>query len=208
MDVNEPYNPLHKKNLGFSVAEALLAKDAVPLPPAKSFRGAGIYAIYYMGNFPLYAPVATENREEKFGWPLYVGKAIPEGARRGGFGLDTPAGAVLFKRLCEHAQSIEAVANLALADFACRFLTVDDIWIPLGENLLIEMFVPVWNMVIDGFGNHDPGAGRYNQRRSAWDELHVGRVWAERLQVGFGKIAIEEKVKTFFQTHPKPPGIH
>jgi hypothetical protein len=26
---------------------------------------------------------------------------------------------------------------------------VDDIWIPLGESLLIEMFSPLWNKVLD-----------------------------------------------------------
>jgi len=30
----------------------------------------------------------------------------------------------------------------------------------------------VWNVVIDGFGNHDPGAGRYNGERTRWDTLH------------------------------------
>lgn len=32
-----------------------------------------------------------------------------------------------------------------------------------------------------GFGNHDPGGGRRDQRRSAWDTIHPGRSWAERL---------------------------
>ncbi len=31
------------------------------------------------------------------------------------------------------------------------------------------------NKIIDGFGNHDPGKGRYNQLRSRWDKLHPGR---------------------------------
>ena len=32
--------------------------------------------------------------------------------------------------------------------------------------------------MIDGYGNHDPGKGRYNQARSRWDVLHPGRAWA------------------------------
>lgn len=56
------------------------------------------------------------------------------------------------------------------------------VWIPLGKSLLIRMFNPVWNKLIDGFGNHDPGKGRYNQQRSPWDVLHSGRSWAEKLQ--------------------------
>jgi hypothetical protein len=67
---------------------------------------------------------------------------------------------------------------LKLADFFCRFLVVEDIWIPLGESLLIKTFGPIWNCALDGFGNHDPGGGRYKQPRSPWDVLHPGRSWA------------------------------
>lgn len=176
-----PFNPLHKKNLGESVAEAMLLKPVVPLPPPP-FIGAGIYAIYYVGDFPLYRDLAKRNKNGKFSWPIYVGKAVPAGARKGGFGLGEDPGQVLFNRLREHAGSIEQAKNLKLGDFHCRFLVVEDIWIPLAESLLIEMFSPPWNRKIDGFGNHDPGKGRYNQQRSAWDALHPGRSWAEKLQ--------------------------
>lgn len=175
-----PYNPLDKKNLGVSVADALLVRPVEILPPEEPFLGAGIYALYYTGPFPAYHPVAVEKKNRRFKKPIYVGKAIPAGARKGGFGLDAPAGTVLFNRLVEHAESIRQTGNLDLKDFFCRYLVVDDIWIPLGENLLIEMFSPVWNMIIDGFGNHDPGKGRYNQQRSAWDTLHPGRSWAKK----------------------------
>ena len=47
--------------------------------------------------------------------------------------------------------------------------------------MLIRHFQPVWNQVIDGFGNHDPGKGRNQQRRSVWDTLHPGREWAGKL---------------------------
>lgn len=176
-----PFNPLDKKNLGVSVADALLACHVSNLPP-DSFLGAGIYAIYYAGGFQAYKPLAQKNRGKKFQAPIYVGKAVPAGARKGGFGLDKPAGNVLCKRLTEHADSIEAAKNLERKDFSCRYLVVDDIWIPLGESLLIEMFSPLWNLRIDGFGNHDPGKGRYKQQRSPWDVLHPGRYWAGRLQ--------------------------
>ena len=62
------------------------------------------------------------------------------------------------------------------------YLIVDDIWIPLGESLLIGMFDPVWNKVIDGFGNHDPKKGRYNPQRPPRDVLHPGRPWTEKLR--------------------------
>ncbi|MBL9178649.1 MAG: Eco29kI family restriction endonuclease [Verrucomicrobiaceae bacterium] len=56
----------------------------------------------------------------------------------------------------------------------------DDIWITLGEALVIQRFQPLWNQVVEGFGNHDPGSGRYEGMRPLWDELHPGRSWAAR----------------------------
>ncbi len=88
----------------------------------------------------------------------------------------------MYGRLAQHADSIQQVKNLDLADFRCRYLTVDDIWIPLGESLLIQTFSPVWNHLIDGFGNHDPGKGRHEGQVPSWDVLHPGRDWANRLQ--------------------------
>ena len=88
----------------------------------------------------------------------------------------------LSARLRQHAASIDQADNLNIEDFDCRFLVVEDIWIPLGENLLIAKFAPNWNKLIDGFGNHDPGSGRYNQVQSRWDVLHPGRPWAQRLR--------------------------
>lgn len=177
-----PFNPLDKTNLGESVAEAMLQQPIHSLPPDEPFIGAGIYALYYQGDFSLYEEIAEQNRDAAYRWPLYVGKAVPPGARKGGYGLGSDPGQALFRRLAEHAGSIEAAENLQVSDFRCRFLVVDDIWIPLAESLLVEMYSPLWNQKIDGFGNHDPGKGRYNQQRSAWDVIHPGRTWAYKLQ--------------------------
>ena len=57
-----PYNPLDKRNLGASVAEALLGRKSRMLKGLKSFSGAGIYAIYYTGKFPAYQKLAEQNR--------------------------------------------------------------------------------------------------------------------------------------------------
>jgi hypothetical protein len=178
----EPYNPLDKRNLGASVAEALLESDAQPLGSISAFVGAGIYGLYYLGAFPCYQRLAARNRDGGFAAPIYIGKAVPAGARKGGFGLDAPPGTTLFNRLSEHADSISVAENLDIQDFFCRLLLVDDIWIPLGESLLISKFAPVWNTQIDGFGNHDPGNGRYNGMRPRWDVLHPGRGWAAKCQ--------------------------
>ena len=178
---DQPYNPLDKLHLGESVARALLAQPVVALPPPASFVGGGIYALYYTGNFPAYRRIAEKNVNDAWALPIYVGKAVPPGARRGGYGPGASPGDVLYRRLREHATSIQQVADLALEDCRCRYLVVDDIWIPLGESLLISMFVPLWNYRLDGFGNHAVGGGRANQRRSAWDEVHPGRPWAASL---------------------------
>jgi len=177
----EPYNPLDKLNLGRSVVEAMLALPAIPLLQLEPFDGAGIYAIYYHGPFPPYAALTAV-----FGSlseaPIYVGKAVPSGARRGASLTASAKGRYLFRRISEHRDSLEAATNLASGDFSVRYLVVDDIWIPLGESLLISTFRPVWNQLIDGFGNHDPGAGRYAGLKPLWDLLHPGREWVDRCQ--------------------------
>lgn len=176
-----PFNPLDKQNLGASVAEALLSKEVHRLDELTSFSGAGIYAIYYTGDHSAYEQLADINRDDKFKLPIYVGKAVPPGAR---MGLTNPekVGNVLFKRIKEHAESIKAAQNLAVEDFFCRFLVVDDIWIPLGESLIISRFKPIWNSLIDGFGNHNPGKHRSDGLCPRWDFMHPGRGWAQSLR--------------------------
>lgn len=176
----EPYNPLDKRNLGASVAAAMLAAPIHTLPP-EPFIGAGVYAIYYCGDFEPYRRLSELNKEA-YNVPIYVGKAVPAGARKGGLGMNVDHGLALHNRLSEHFTSISKAKNLNEEDFVCKYLVVDDIWIPLAESMLIEQYKPLWNRCIDGFGNHDPGKGRHQQQRSPWDCIHEGREWAERLQ--------------------------
>lgn len=178
-----PFNPLDKKNLGASVAEALLSRPANPLASLGRFHGAGIYALYYTGSFSPYARLVQRNPVTRPEAPIYVGKAVPAGKRKGKVAADAQGTTrALSSRLGEHAESIRATSNLSINDFLVRYLLVDDIWIALGEALLISKLSPVWNSLIDGFGNHDPGSGRYNGMRSRWDVLHPGRAWAVRCQ--------------------------
>src|SRR5262245_47301136 len=104
---DQPYNPLDKVHLGESVVRALLVRPVAALPPAESFIGAGIYALYYVGDFPAYRKIAEQNGNDAWSLPIYVGKAVPAGARRGGYGLSEPPGEVLHRRLREHAASIQ-----------------------------------------------------------------------------------------------------
>lgn len=174
--VLSPFNPLDKLNLGKSVLGAMMERPLVPVSPLKPFEGAGVYAVYYVGLKPLYEDLEAVFADDER--PIYVGKAVPVGARKGNAGVENRPGLALFKRLKEHAESIDAVDNLEMRDFKTRFLAVDDIWIPLAETLLITKRAPLWNVVIEGFGNHDPGKGRANQQKSVWDALHPGRNWA------------------------------
>ena len=129
-----------------------------------------------------------------------MGKAVPLCARKGNFGLDSEPGPALYKRLQEHAESVNASENLKIEDFFCRFLVVDDIWIPLGESLLIAKFAPIWNKLIDGFGNHDPGKGRYEGARPKWDTLHPGRGWANKCAARIETPKqIAEEIKAYFR---------
>lgn len=138
-------------------------------------KGAGVYALYYDGQFPEYMEIARRNRHGRWALPIYVGKAIPPGGRVGGMSQALNAVAALRDRLRRHAQSIDQTSNLLIEDFSFRSLVVDDIWIPLGENMLIESLKPLWNTSLSGFGSNPTGGPRAGQAGSRWDALHPGR---------------------------------
>ena len=174
-----PFNPLDKKNLGASVAEALVTSTAYALGEVPPFSGVGIYAIYYCGDFKPYQRIAQQNADlQQPRMPIYVGKAVPAGSRKGIVVSDPLQSKSLFNRLSEHAESIRLAQNIDINDFVCRYVIVDEIWIPLGESLLIAKFAPLWNTLVEGFGNHDPGSRRYQGLRPRWDVAHPGRTWA------------------------------
>jgi hypothetical protein len=193
------YNPLEKQHLAESIARALLDSELHPLPPER-FSGAGVYALYYKGNAAEYQPLIKRNSRSKIPEPIYVGKAVPSGARKGVLGEGKNSS--LIGRLREHARTIDLAENLETSDFRCRYLVVDEIFIPLGESLLINRFRPVWNVAIEGFGIHTPGKGRLAQKRSMWDILHPGRGWVAGL--GAGKLSLDElKAKVNEHFHPR-----
>ena len=177
MTMTGPYDPLDYGNLARSIVQALLEREPAGLPPAESFAGSGVYALYYTGALEFYAPISSADLHT----PIYVGKADRRGGRKGSGAGESSAGTELFNRLQKHASSIDEAENLGLTDFRCRYLTVVPVWITLAERFLIDHFTPAWNTVIDGFGNHDPGSGRRNSRRPRWDIVHPGRSWAKKL---------------------------
>lgn len=195
-----PYNPLEKRNLAESIQRRILQTDPLPLGDRAArlaTGGAGVYAIYYVGSFEPYAPIAQANRRGSWGAPIYVGKAIPEGQRVGS-GIDSALTATraLNDRLLRHANSINEVENLQTADFWFRYLIVDDVFITLGEAVLIETFQPLWNVLLSGFGNNPTGGPRADQAISLWDTLHPGRRGAGR-SVRSVALEVEQQVREY-----------
>lgn len=171
------YDPLNYENLARSVVAALLESVSTGLPPTEKFSGSGVYALYYMGTLPFYSHISSSDLHK----PIYVGKAVPTGTRKGNRTIDSESDTELYRRLHDHAKSIEQAKNLDLIEFQTRYLVVVPVWITLAERFLIDHFRPVWNIVVDGFGNHPPGRGRRDMRRPRWDIVHPGRPWAAKL---------------------------
>ena len=169
------YNPLSVDELGRNAARALMDYPSDILLPNEAFDGVGVDTLHYVGTFRAYADIGED-------LPIYVGKADPPGRRRQGRSVGTSATTALYRRLSHHAESIQSATNLNLTDFRCRWLVLDPVWIGLTEQVLIAEYQPIWNVVVDGFGNNDPGRGRWNQRRSQWDTLRPGREWAFNLR--------------------------
>lgn len=203
MDDLKPFNPLAKRNLAASIVLKLLGQDPQELP-APNFPGAGLYALYYSGGFEAYLKISEPNQKGRMRLPIYVGKAIPKGGRKGLEGFDVPHGEALHKRLKEHSDSISAARNLNLADFRCRWLVVDEVFIPLAETLLISHYRPLWNAVVEGFGNHPPGIGRAQGKKPMWDVLHPGRLWADRLPAAMTSERVLALIRDFLNTFTLP----
>jgi Eco29kI restriction endonuclease len=181
-----------KKHLYKNASFAELVKDAIrffngtpvhTLLPHEPFLGTGVYALYYTGQNPLYKRYAVLNRLA-YNHPIYVGKAVPKGWRQSRISDNAfKQSRELNNRLKEHSRSITVGEGLLLEEFMCRFVIFEDEgsdMIGTIEAALIKLNQPLWNVAVDGFGNHDPGSGRYEQAKSGWDVIHPGRAWAER----------------------------
>ncbi len=194
---------------------AELVKDAVRffngtpvlnLPPQESFLGTGVYALYYTGKIKLYLKYSQLNRLS-YEYPIYVGKAVPSGWRQNRISDNFfNQSKELYTRLKQHSASINAVSNLESKDFTCRFVIFEDNgsdMISTIEAALIKLNSPLWNSVVDGFGNHDPGSGRYEQAKSDWDVIHPGRKWADKCN---GIPNSQDKIINNIENHLKKLG--
>lgn len=189
---NNPFD--RTKHVYQNDAFSELVKDAVrffngtpvhTLPPPEKFFGTGVYALYYIGDNFIYQKCAELNRLS-YDYPIYVGKAVPKGWRRSRISdSEDRQSTELYSRLNEHKRSISVAGGLNINHFMCRFVIFENEgsdMISTIEAALIKLNMPVWNTVLDGFGNHDPGSGRYEQAKSDWDVVHPGRPWADRLK--------------------------
>ena len=201
---NDAFAELVKDGVRFFNGTPVLA-----LPPPERFAGTGVYAIYYTGKSKLYAKYSELNRLS-YSFPIYVGKAVPKGWRQARTShVEDDQSCELHHRLREHSNSIGHSSNLKLDDFMCRFVIFEgdgSDMISTVEAALIKLTRPLWNVTVDGFGNHDPGKGRYEQARSDWDVIHPGRPWADKCKGIAAKqpkitAAIEAHLNTLGSTH-------
>lgn len=169
------FDPSNPKIIGRFTALALVAQDREPLAEIGKFYGSGVYAIYYRGDFEPYGPL--KNSET----PIYVGQAAPALANAH---TARDQGPRLAARLNEHRKNIaKAETTLRVEDFEARFLVVQSGWETAAEDFLIHLFRPVWNSetnILYGLGKHGDDATTRANKRSPWDTLHPGRVWAAK----------------------------
>jgi hypothetical protein len=189
---------------------AELLKDAVrffhgtpvfPIPPPEPFSGSGVYALYYIGKAGIYSKFGNEINRTGYNIPIYVGKAVPEGWRQSRTLEPSDNKTKLFSRIKEHSKSIQSTKNLNMADFHCRFMIFEGDarnMIAAVEAILIAEKTPLWNSVVDGFGNHAPGKERKTGRLPAWDVLHPGRGWTTQMEGDRPEVKdIQRRVKDY-----------
>lgn len=169
------FDPSNPNVMGRFIGITMIAQERRALATVHRFYGSGVYAIYYNGEFSVYAELSKREH------PIYVGKADPAAA----------AGKTVFEqgdrlsnRLNDHKRNIaKANSTLRLEDFDYRALVVQSGWQEAAEHYLIELFKPIWNSEIGisyGFGKHGDDPETRANLRSPWDTLHPGRDWAHR----------------------------
>lgn len=170
------FNPLDEVNLAVAVKNALESCEPLRMDQLQKFTGAGLYAIYYKGDFEAYDLLSQQNVDELI-VPIYTGRAAPEGSRKGAIAdlRAASGGTKIFSRLGQHRTSIEGAINLDIKHFWARYLVTKRLWVPMGEAMMISEYAPLWNTTVEGFGVNAQGSGRVDGKLSAWDTLHPGR---------------------------------
>ena len=129
-----PYNPLDKLNLAKSIEAEILSSNEAPLGDISALLGAGVYAIYYTGDFPAYSEIAVLNRRGRFRQPIYVGKAIPKGGRKGELTKDASRGQSLADDSAntQRPSRRRGICSFPISMSDILWWTILD---PLGENI-------------------------------------------------------------------------
>ena len=199
-DIKQPefvFDPSDPQRVGELISNTMRAQRKLPLATLEKFWGAGVYAIYYNGDFEAYRPIRQTNH------PIYVGKADPEDAH-----ANTPEaqGLKLAARLIEHGRNIRKAENLRIEDFECRYLVVTSAWQKAAEDHLIKVYMPIWNKetkICYGLGKHGDAAETRGNERSPWDMLHPARKWAAGNKPNHRSVAqIEADIAEHFRLYP------
>ncbi|RWY47479.1 Eco29kI family restriction endonuclease [Mucilaginibacter gilvus] len=198
------FDPSNPKVVGRFVSLALVAQSRLPMINISRFYGSGVYAIYYNGNFPPYQPIANSET------PIYVGQAAPSISN-----ARTPSeqGEKLSSRLIEHFKNIsKATTSLSINDFEYRALVVQSGWETAAEDYLIHLFHPIWNsetQLVYGLGKHGDAAVTRSNKRSPWDTIHPGRIWASDIKLQDAKTParVEQELEQHFKIHAAFPDL-
>ena len=125
------YDPLTYENLMMGVVVQFEKQERLALDSeiTQNIRGPGIYSLHYSGDLEVYEAIRTRSN-----MPVYVGKAVPPGSRKGKpIEIERP---MLRRRLNEHMKSINQAVNLDPSQFSFRSLAVVPVWITLAERFL------------------------------------------------------------------------
>jgi hypothetical protein len=69
-DVSAPYDPLDLRTLAESMVKVVLEQRIYSLGNVPSFEGAGVYVIYYTGDYDPYRSIAQKNKGGKWNQPI------------------------------------------------------------------------------------------------------------------------------------------
>lgn len=168
------FDPGNPRTIGAFIALALTYQQRRPLSERLSFYGAGVYALYYSGDHPVYGPISGSET------PIYVGSAVSSNHEAT---TAVEQGDALAQRLKHHRKTIvRGMGPEGRADFDYRVLVVPVGWELAAEGHLIRITKPIWNKetgIISGFGKHGDRAETRANTRSPWDLMHRGRPWAD-----------------------------
>ena len=95
-----PFNPLHVPNVALTLALEVLEQNIHPFPPLNRFSGIGIYVIYYFGSFEPYIKLSELNKKRCVA-PIYIGKGVRNGTRKGHFDFKSVDQTRIYERLTQ-----------------------------------------------------------------------------------------------------------